>query len=114
MLRLRIASPRHARVLFVEVPDHEILDGWVDDHKLGPAAESRWNKNGTWGFAYANAGAGMELKLQAKGVGPLRLVVVERSIGLPETPGQVFAPRPADSMPQGSGDQTLVRHSFVF
>jgi hypothetical protein len=114
-LRLHITSPRRARALTIEAPDNEILDAWVDDRKLGLPAESRWNKNGKWGFDYANVPAeGIEVKLQARGAGPVRLVVVDRSIGLPEIPGATFAPRPADSMPQRSGDVTMVLHSFVF
>jgi hypothetical protein len=40
--------------------------------------------------------------------------VVDRSIGIPEIPATNFAPRPPDSMPQHSGDETMVRRSFVF
>jgi hypothetical protein len=114
-LRVHITSPRQARALSVEASDNEILAAWVDDHKLGLPAESRWNKNGKWGFDYANVPAdGIEVKLQARGAGPVKLIVVDRSVGLPEIPGVTFAPRPADSMPQQSGEETLVRHSFVF
>jgi hypothetical protein len=113
-LRLHVTSPRRARTFSIEAPDNEIVDAWVNDRKLGLPAESRWNKNGNWGFAYANAPAdGIEVTLHAKGTGPVKLVVVDRSLGLPEVPGTTFAPRPADSMPQHSGDQTMVRRSFV-
>jgi hypothetical protein len=114
-LRLHVTSPRQARAFSIEAPGNEIVDAWVNDRKLGLPAESRRNKNGNWGFNYANAPAdGIEVKLQAKGTGPVKLVVVDRSLGLPDVPGATFAPRPADSMPQHSGDQTMVRRSFVF
>lgn len=115
MLRLRLTSPRNARALSVEVPESDILEGWVDDRKLAGTSESRWNKNGKWGLEYANVPAqGIALNLHAKGVGRVKLVVVDRSLGLPEIPGAAFAPRPADSMAQHSGDETLVRRTLVF
>ena len=114
-LRLHITSPRHARAISVQAPENEILEATVDDRKLGLPADSRWNKGGKWQFAYVNLPIeGIELRLQSKGTGPVRLVVVDRSVGLPDVPGKTFAPRPADSIPQHSGDQTLVRRSFVF
>jgi hypothetical protein len=114
-LRLHVTSPRQARAFSIEAPDNEIVEAWVNDRKLGLPAESRWNKKGNWGFDYVNAPAdGIEVKLHAKGAGPVKLVVVDCSIGLPEIPGATLAPRPADSMPIHSGDQTMVRHSFVF
>lgn len=114
-LRLHIMSPRRARAFTIEAPDNRILEAWVDDRKLGQPAQSRWNKNGKWGFDYVNVPPdGIEVKLQTKGTGSVKLVVVDRSLGLPEIPGVTFAPRPADSMPRHSGDETMVRHSFVF
>jgi hypothetical protein len=114
-LRLRITSPRQAKALSVDAPENEISEAWVDDRKLGMPADSRWNKGGTWRFAYVNLPIeGIELRLRARGTGPVKLIVVDRSMGLPDVPGTIFAPRPADLMPQGTGDQTLVRRSFVF
>lgn len=114
-LRLRVTSPRHARVISVEVPENQVLNGWVNDHKLGQPEDSRWNKHGKWEFDYANLPVdGIELRLQTKGAAQVKLAVVDRSIGLPEIPCTNFAPRPADSMPQHSGDETLIRRTFVF
>jgi hypothetical protein len=114
-LRLRITSPRHARVVSAEVPDNEVVDGWVNDRRLGQPAESRWNKHGKWAFDYANLPPeGIELRLQTRGTGPVKLIVVDRSIGLPDVPGVTFSPRPADAMQIHSGDETMVRHTFVF
>jgi hypothetical protein len=115
ILRLHITSPRQATALSVDAPDNEIPDAWVNDRKLGLPADSRWNKGGKWRFAYVNLPMeGIELRLRAKGTGPVKLIVVDRSTGLPDVPGTIFPPRPADLMPQGSGDQTLVHRSFVF
>jgi peptidase M28-like protein len=113
-LRLRITSPRHARTVEVEV-ENPVLSGWVNGRKLGQPEESRWNKKGKWEFGYANFPLeGVELKLETKAGGQVKLTVVDRSSGLPTIPGVSFAPRPADSMPQHSGDQTMVRRTFVF
>jgi hypothetical protein len=114
-LLLRLNSPRHARALSVETPETEILEGWVDGRLLRGPYESRWNKNGNWGFEYVNLPAqGVDLTLHAKGTKQIKLVVVDRSLGLPTIPDTNFAPRPADSMPQHSGDETLVRRTFIF
>jgi hypothetical protein len=42
------------------------------------------------------------------------VILVDRSSGLPTIPGATFSQRPTDSMPIHSGDQTMVRRSFVF
>ena len=113
-LRLRLTSPRHARVVEVEV-ENPVLSGWVNGHKLGQPEESRWNKKGKWEFGYANfPSEGVELKLQTQAASQVKLAVVDRSSGLPTISGVKFAPRPTDSMPQHSGDQTMVRRAFVF
>jgi len=110
-LRLHITSPRNARTISVEVPDSPILEGSVDDRKIS----ARWNENGNWAFEFANVSPqGIELNLHAKGTGRIRLVVVDRSVGLPEIPGAALPPRPLESVPQDSGDETLVRRVFVF
>lgn len=113
-LRLRILSPRHARVVSVEVPDSQIIDGWVEDRKLGQPSDSRWNKQGKWAFDYVNPPADqIELRLQVKGAGSLKLVILDHTIGLPEIPNAKFSPRPSDSMPRHSGDETIVRRTFI-
>jgi len=112
---LRITSPRHARTISVAAPENEILDSWVNGRKLGNPKEARWNPSGRWSLDYANPPSdGIELKLILKGSAPLRLLVTDGSMGLPQIPGQSLAPRPADSMPRHSGDETLVQRSFVF
>jgi hypothetical protein len=54
------------------------------------------------------------LLLSVEAAGPVTVVLVDRSSGLPAIPGANFPPRPADAMPIHSGDQTMVRRSFVF
>ncbi len=114
-LRLRLSSPRGARQLTISAPENEILDATADDHRLALPADSRWNQHGKWELTFANPPSdGIELRLHAKGIGPVKFVIVDNSIGLPAIPGSNLPPRPADSMPHHSGDQTLVRRTFVF
>jgi hypothetical protein len=115
MLHLHITTPRHARTLHVGVAQAEILSASVNGHDLGKPSDARWHQAGHWGFDYANPPAeGIDVQLHLQAAGPVTIVLVDRSSGLPTIPGANFPPRPADSMPIHSGDQTMVRRSFVF
>ncbi len=114
-LHLRITTPRHARTLHVGITQVEVLSASVNGHDLGKPSDARWHQAGHWGFDYANPPAeGIDLLLRVQAAGPVTVVLVDRSSGLPTIPGGHFPPRPADSMPIHSGDQTMVRRSFVF
>jgi peptidase M28-like protein len=114
-LRLRITTPRDARTLHVGVAQTEVLSASVNGHDLGKPSEARWRQPGHWGFEYANPPAeGIDLELRVQNSGAVTIVLVDRSSGLPSIPGAKFPPRPGDSMPIHSGDQTMVRRSFVF
>jgi hypothetical protein len=114
-LHLHITTPRHARTLHVGLEQTEVLSANVNGQDLGKPSEARWGRPGHWGFEYANLPAeGIDVQLEVRASGPVTLVLVDRSSGLPTIPGTNFPARPADSMPIHSGDQTMVRHSFVF
>jgi hypothetical protein len=114
-LHLRITTPRQARTLHVGLAQTEVLSASVNGHDLGKPSEARRHQPGHWGFDYANPPAeGIDLQLRVEASGPVTFVLVDRSSGLPTIPGTNFPPRPADSMPIHSGDQTMVRRSFVF
>jgi hypothetical protein len=114
-LHLRVTTPRHGRTLHVGLVQTEVISASVNGHDLGKPSEARWHQAGHWGFDYANPPAdGIDLQLRVLASGPVTLVLVDRSSGLPTIPGANFPPRPADSMPIHSGDQTMVRRSFVF
>lgn len=113
-LHLRITSPRDARTIHVSVSQAEVLDASVNGRDLGRPSEARWHQPGRWGFDYVNPGEGIDLLLHLQGTQPITLVLVDRSSGLPAIPGSNLPPRPADSMSIHSGDQTMVRRSFVF
>jgi hypothetical protein len=114
-LHLRVVSPRHARAVHVAVLQAEVLDGSVNARPLGKPSDSRWNRTGSWGFDYFNLPAeGIDVLLRVQGAGTVKLIVADSSIGLPAIPGVHLPPRPADSMPQHSGDATKVKRTFVF
>jgi peptidase M28-like protein len=114
-LLLHISTPRHARTLHVGLTETEVFSASVNGHDLGKPSEARWLQPGHWGFDYANPPAeGLDVLIRVPAPGPVRIVLVDRSSGLPAIPGANFLPRPGDSMPIHSGDQTMVRRSFVF
>jgi hypothetical protein len=115
VLHLHITTPRHARTLHVGLPQLEVLSASVNGHDLGNPSEARWRQPGHWGFDYSNPPAGgIDVQLRVQTSGPVTIVLVDRSSGLPTIPGANFPPRPPDSMPIHTGDQTMVRRSFVF
>jgi Peptidase family M28 len=114
-LHLRISSPRHARTIHVGISNAEVLSASVNGHDLGKPSEARWHMAGQWSFDYANPPSeGIDVELRLQDIGPTTIVLVDRSSGLPAISGANLPPRPADSMPIHSGDQTMVRKSFVF
>jgi hypothetical protein len=114
-LLLHISTPRHARTLHVGFTETEVSGASVNGHDLGEPSEARWRQPGHWGFDYANPPAeGIALEIRAEASRPVKIVLVDRSSGLPTIPGRSFPPRPDDAMPIHSGDQTMVRRSFVF
>ena len=114
-LRLLVRSVRGARELELRSPESEILEASLNGQPLPLPAKTRWNPSGRWSLAYYNAPAdGAELRLRVKGTGPAKLVFIDHSPGLPSLPGVTVTPRPPDQMQIHSGDQTLVRRSFVF
>jgi len=114
-LHLRITSPRGAQVIHVGIAKTEVLGSSVNGHDLGGPFEARWHHEGQWSLDYANLPAdGIDLLIRVQGTSPVTVVLVDHSSGLPSIPGTNLVARPADSMPTDSGDQTMVRRSFVF
>jgi hypothetical protein len=115
LLTLRIRSPRAARSLSVQIPDDTVLESTVNGRPVPKPAPTGRNPEGKWTLSFANLPPeGIELKLGVQGTGPIKLSVVDWSLGLPEIPGRRFEPRPSDAMSVHTGDQTLVRRTFVF
>ncbi|HEX8174595.1 MAG TPA: M28 family metallopeptidase [Pyrinomonadaceae bacterium] len=118
-LRLHIASPRQAPYLSVYVePELEVFGATVNGQQLRELNAST-NKPGDkeWALFYYGAPAnGIELICQVKTAKPIKLRVVDRSYGLPETLSASFKPRPNYLMPliMPNNGTTLVGKSFVF
>lgn len=110
-LSLRIASPRRAPVIAIyTAPDTEVIDAAVDGNRAFRESGGPPMKN--WGLQfYALPAEGIEVALKLHDGKPFKMLVVDRSYGLPET-----KPRPENMIPTpyGVSDVTLVSKSFSF
>ena len=115
-LSFRISSPRRAPVIAIyTAPDTEVIDASVDGNRAfrESADASRPGapmKN--WGLQfYALPAEGIEVTLKLQDGKPFKMLVVDRSYGLPET-----KPRPEYMIPTSFSisDVTLVSKSFSF
>lgn len=96
----------------------EVLSAAVNGKKI-VAREPRAGTQAAqpWVLQYWAAPAeGFRLTLEVRAAEPVKLVLVERTDGLPEIPGRALRPRPDDLMPAPgqSSDATLVSKSYSF
>ncbi|HEX8282838.1 MAG TPA: M28 family peptidase [Pyrinomonadaceae bacterium] len=116
-LGFRVTSGRGAGVVHVYAePDAEVLEASVNGRTIvggdGGAAPSKY-----WGVQYYGAPAeGFDLVVRTRGGKPFKLYVVDRSYGLPESPGAPAPARPEGIIPApfSTSDTTLVAKSFTF
>ncbi len=120
-VRMRISSPRQARIIRVYIDSNtEVLAAVVNGKQIGNNDTPAQIKSGKrWGLNYfALTKEGIELTLAVKSSQPLEIKAVDQSDGLPEIPGRSFNPRPNYMIPIPSGfgvsDSTLVSKSFTF
>ena len=118
-VRLRITSPRQARIMRIYVDSNtEVLAAAVNGKRIGNKdIPARIQPENPWGLHYfALPKEGIELTLAVKSSQPLEIRAVEQSDGLPELPGISFRTRPNYMMPNPNGfgvsDSTLVSKSF--
>jgi hypothetical protein len=105
-LSLQIVSPRHAREIAVWT-DNPVIESTVDGNDYKSSTE--------WALRYVNVPRdGFILKVRIPNSAPLRLFLVDRSLGVPDIPGRHFQPRPPNTMQQHFGDRTLVRNEKIF
>jgi hypothetical protein len=112
-LSFRVSSPRRAPVIAIyTAPDTEVIDAAVDGNRAFRENGGPPMKN--WGLQfYALPAEGVEVTLKLHDGKPFKMLVVDRSYGLPEATAK---PRP-DYMiptPYGISDVTLVSKSFSF
>ena len=118
-LSFRVSSPRRAPVIAIyTAPDTEVLDAAVDGNRAfretaDPSQPGLPMKN--WGLQfYALPVEGIEVTLKLHSGKPFKMLVVDRSYGLPET--ATAKPRPENTIPTpyGASDVTIVSKSFNF
>jgi hypothetical protein len=110
-VRLRVTSPRGARILTFSVPDAEVAAATVNGVDVGDPRRSRLNTSGSWILQFSGTpDAGIVLWLHLRGVHPVTLVIQDRSFGLPVVPGRLLARRSNSMM---GTDVTVVRRTFV-
>jgi hypothetical protein len=111
----RVAPGLDGHALSVWVNGAPALDVSVDGKRVSGAPVPRAPDDTAWTLDYFNAPAsGATIAMTLKGSQPLTVAVAERAHGLPDLPGRTHAPRPASLMPIQTGDQTVVRRTYIF
>ena len=117
----RVTSPRGAPVVSVFAePGVEVLDAAADGKPAGgaaggdpaPAAPSK-----NWGVNfYGLPEAGADIVLKTRAGRPLKLLLLDRSYGLPQSPALPVRPRPEEMMPapHWTSGTTFVVRRLVF
>ncbi|WP_166482229.1 M28 family metallopeptidase [Scytonema sp. UIC 10036] len=120
-LRMRITSPRQARVLRVYIDSStKILAAAINGKRIGNNDRLAHAEPGKqWGLHYyALPQEGIELTLELKSSQPLTIRTVDQSDGLPQIPGKSFQKRQnymmATAFGSGVSDSTLISKSFTF
>jgi Peptidase family M28 len=116
VLRLRITSPRHARVVWVTVEKGRVLKARVNDQPVREDTSSAGVRR--WGLVYTNLPAqGMDVILEVNNGEPVTLRVTDQADGLPQIMNASFQPRPAGLMASPAvpfDSTTLVSKTFDF
>jgi hypothetical protein len=110
-LRARITSPREVRVYNIAVdPGTEVSAAVLNGKRLDYTAALEQGHRGGWlELSYVGVpDEGIELALETKSTGPLKLRLVSYADGLPAVPGFDLKPRPEGLMPSPSSDTTRV------
>jgi hypothetical protein len=96
-LRLRLVSPRQARILWLQVEKATVLAATLEGRKVQLNEVEKRNK--VWGIVYvAMPAGGIELDLTLNAWESPQLTVIDQSDGLPNIPGFHVEPRPSDRM----------------
>jgi hypothetical protein len=111
-LRLRLASPRGAERMSVQI-NGEVLSASVE----GKLLKSHAATQKSWRLLYlAPPEEGIELVLETRSTPPLAVRLVDESYGLPLRDGGTFTDRPAHMMPAPffRSDFSLVSQNYSF
>lgn len=120
-VRLRIVAPPEARMVRLDLSsDAPIRAVAIDDERFDTPPRFRQQADGTtfaWSLGYfAPPQEGFELVAEL-GIGqPLRMNIVEETLGLPEAPGLEIEPRPPELRPSSRRptDTVFVRFDYTF
>ena len=118
VLRLHIASLRHAPILEIAAPDADVSEAEIEGRPVSGSGQTGY----PWSLLYFNVPAqGINLVLRVrtgKSFALLTLHVIDRSYGLPTLNGKPPAPRPDTMIPTPATgwyqDTTLVSKTFRF
>ena len=114
-LTLLVISPRKAAWITLYVSETEVLEASVNGKPIPRDANARRLPEQGWRLRYSNPPEqGIEVMLKVRGTQPVKLRVVDGSLGLPANAGVDVKPRPDWLMPVQSGDVTLVTRAFRF
>jgi hypothetical protein len=97
-LRLRLVSPRQARIIWLQVEKATVLAATIEGRKVQVNQVDKRNR--AWGIVYlALPPEGTEVDVTLKTSDNPQLTVTDQSDGLPIIPGLHVEPRPNDRMP---------------
>ncbi len=112
ILRLRLASPRHATTIVMRLRAEVDLQSVAYN---GRSREVHASGKHPWSLRYeAVPPEGVDLELRFHGQSPLECWVADSTPGLPEAEGHVHNPRPDDLMADTGSDNTLVTRRYIF
>jgi hypothetical protein len=111
VLGIHVRSPRQARSLGMYAPGARVLASSVAGRNFQDTALP----SGRWRLTYTNVPpGGIDVQLRVAGTARVKLVVLDRSEGLPRIAGHEYRERPADSISHDEGDVTLLRRTVSF
>ncbi|MEP7339287.1 MAG: M20/M25/M40 family metallo-hydrolase [Acidobacteriota bacterium] len=120
VLKLRAKSLRNAPLMSIVLDPDAIVEAAAINGKQVAMTKTLSREVGRqyWRLNYYGLPAdGIDLTLQVKTTGPVKIFVTDQSYGLPEIPGADYKPRPKTLMPSAwlpFSDQSLVNKSFTF
>ncbi|HEV7745464.1 MAG TPA: M20/M25/M40 family metallo-hydrolase [Pyrinomonadaceae bacterium] len=116
-LTLHLVSQRNAPVLSIYTPgDIEIVEASINGKQAMPIGRGSVPTR-DWGIQFHGLPAsGVDLVLKTKGEMPYKVLLVDRSYGLVDLPGNTIVPRATYmiSSPQAASDISLMAKSFNF
>lgn len=114
-VQLKITSPRQAPSLVVFV-DADVLKATVNGREITTPASLRVGSGSGWSMQYSGTPVeGFDLALELKPSQPLKITIVDRTDGLPQSLIGNFKSRPADLAPSSNpfSDATFISRYFT-